>query len=369
MGGRNARISADYEERSKRQQPSANSSTCKQLLPEIDAQATSTLHSKSTDGRRKRIYQESSRRESSASTEGSCQNPGPSTANGLLEQTANPTIGTTHPHPYHRQLHIAEPKSAVVQETLKTTTNSVETGRLSKMLNLSTSSDTADICVLTTQHRKELRQPSFYRGACRSRWGKSGCDIGKRTVPVRKYDSILKALSSLENANIFLERTILTNSVLFTICGLDSVWRAVGTSLVEGVGVKYIQKLRYKTMGIINTIMKPSLVQRHIRIRLYKTLARPALCYGSEAWTLRKKDESRITANEMKFIRYTAGYTKWDHKRNEDVMEELQLEPVINHVKHYQNNWIFHLHRMHRDRILLSSKWEEVSRSSEEALD
>ncbi|KAJ4427675.1 hypothetical protein ANN_25324 [Periplaneta americana] len=46
-----------------------------------------------------------------------------------------PTIGTTHPHPYHRQLHIAEPKSAVVQETLKMTTNSVETGRLSKLFN------------------------------------------------------------------------------------------------------------------------------------------------------------------------------------------------------------------------------------------
>ncbi|KAJ4434517.1 hypothetical protein ANN_23079 [Periplaneta americana] len=57
---------------------------------------------------------------------------------------------------------------------------------------------------------KELRQPSYYRGASRSRWGKSGCDVGKGTVPVRKYDSILKALSSLENANIFLERTILT---------------------------------------------------------------------------------------------------------------------------------------------------------------
>ncbi|KAJ4439031.1 hypothetical protein ANN_14987 [Periplaneta americana] len=91
---------------------------------------------------------------------------------------------------------------------------------------------------------KELRQPSFYRGACRSRWGKSECDVGKRTVPVRKYGSILKALSSLENANIFLERTVLTNSVLFTICSLDSVWRTVGTSLVEGVGVKYIKKLR-----------------------------------------------------------------------------------------------------------------------------
>ncbi|KAJ4427205.1 hypothetical protein ANN_24822 [Periplaneta americana] len=51
----------------------------------------------------------------------------------VTPQTANPSIGTTHPHPYHRQLHIAEPKSAVVQETLKTTTNSVETGRLSKV--------------------------------------------------------------------------------------------------------------------------------------------------------------------------------------------------------------------------------------------
>ncbi|KAJ4439274.1 hypothetical protein ANN_07394 [Periplaneta americana] len=45
------------------------------------------------------------------------------------------------------------------------------------------------------------------------------------------------------------------------------------------------------------------------------------------------------------------GYTKWDHKRNEDVMEELQLEPVVNHVKHYQKNWINHLHRMRTDRI------------------
>ncbi|KAJ4431868.1 hypothetical protein ANN_20474 [Periplaneta americana] len=48
---------------------------------------------------------------------------------------------------------------------------------------------------------------------------------------------------------------------------------------------------------------------------------------------------------------HQAGYTKWDHKHNEDVMEELQLEPVINHVKRYQNNWINHLHRMRRDRI------------------
>jgi hypothetical protein len=33
-----------------------------------------------------------------------------------------------------------------------------------------------------------------------------------------------------------------------------------------------------KTIGIINNILKPSLVQKHTRIRIYKTLARPVLC-------------------------------------------------------------------------------------------
>ncbi|KAJ4428102.1 hypothetical protein ANN_24116 [Periplaneta americana] len=91
---------------------------------------------------------------------------------------------------------------------------------------------------------KRAKTALLLQRAVQKQVGKSGCDVGKWTVPVRKYDSILKVLSSLENANIFLERTILSNSVLFTISGLDSVWKTVETSLVEGVGVKYIQKLR-----------------------------------------------------------------------------------------------------------------------------
>jgi hypothetical protein len=78
-----------------------------------------------------------------------------------------------------------------------------------------------------------------------------------------------------------------------------------------------------KSMGIINNVLKSSLVQKHTRICIYKTLAPPMLFCGSEAWTIRKSDESRITACEMKFMRRTAGYTKWDLKRNEEVLKEL----------------------------------------------
>jgi hypothetical protein len=77
-------------------------------------------------------------------------------------------------------------------------------------------------------------------------------------------------------------------------------------------------------MGIINNVLKPSLVQKHTRMRVYKTMAHPLLCYGSEAWTIRKSDESRITACEMKFMHPTAGCTKWDLKRNEEVLKNLK---------------------------------------------
>ncbi|KAJ4438166.1 hypothetical protein ANN_14105 [Periplaneta americana] len=66
---------------------------------------------------------------------------------------------------------------------------------------------------------------------------------------------------------------------------------------------------------------------KHTRIRLYNTLARPMLNYGSEARTLRKADKSRITACEMRFMRRTAGYTKWDLKRNCEILKELKTQP------------------------------------------
>jgi hypothetical protein len=80
-----------------------------------------------------------------------------------------------------------------------------------------------------------------------------------------------------------------------------------------------------KVLGIINQIFKASLVSRHTRIRIYKTLARPVglLSYGSEAWTIRITDERRLISAEMRFLRRTAGYTRWDHRRNEDILTDL----------------------------------------------
>jgi hypothetical protein len=68
-----------------------------------------------------------------------------------------------------------------------------------------------------------------------------------------------------------------------------------------------------KSIVVINQVFKPSLVQ-HTRLNIYRTLARPVLIYGSEAWTIRKADEKRLQAAETKFMRKTAGLTLLEHK-------------------------------------------------------
>jgi hypothetical protein len=46
-----------------------------------------------------------------------------------------------------------------------------------------------------------------------------------------------------------------------------------------------------KIIGVINQVFKPLLVQQHTRVNIYRTLARPVLPYGSEAWTISRADE------------------------------------------------------------------------------
>ena len=80
-------------------------------------------------------------------------------------------------------------------------------------------------------------------------------------------------------------------------------------------------------------------------------LARPVLCYGSKAWTLRRSDETTMTACEMKFMHRIAGCTMWDYRKNDDILEELKMVPIINYIHQYQQNRYQHVNRMSRSRI------------------
>ena len=92
-------------------------------------------------------------------------------------------------------------------------------------------------------------------------------------------------------------------------------------------------------MGAINGALPKAKVRPDTRIRgIQCTSARPVLIYISEVWVLRSDTKSRITAAEMKFTRTTAGYTRMDRKKNEDILREPETGPILERIKKYQKN-------------------------------
>ena len=50
------------------------------------------------------------------------------------------------------------------------------------------------------------------------------------------------------------------------------------------------------------------------------------------------------------FIRHTVGCTKWDHKQNEEIMEELKTESTLQNTGKHRQNWRDHVNSKDRRR-------------------
>ena len=87
-------------------------------------------------------------------------------------------------------------------------------------------------------------------------------------------------------------------------------------------------------------------IRRHLKktsteaqTKLYKVAARPTLLYGSETWITTKREDSRITAAEMRFLRAVQqGY----RIRNSRIRDELQTLGIDSVRDKYKRNWIDH---------------------------
>jgi hypothetical protein len=52
-------------------------------------------------------------------------------------------------------------------------------------------------------------------------------------------------------------------------------------------------------------------------------MATTAIPYGYECWTLTERQDIRLEAAEMSFLRAVSGYRLIEHRRNIDIPEEL----------------------------------------------
>jgi hypothetical protein len=74
--------------------------------------------------------------------------------------------------------------------------------------------------------------------------------------------------------------------------------------------------------GVIARTLKNK-TRKETNLKFYKIMPLPVLLYGSETWTLRKREWNRIQAAEMKYLRTVKGCIRFDQIRNEDIRNEL----------------------------------------------
>ena len=55
-------------------------------------------------------------------------------------------------------------------------------------------------------------------------------------------------------------------------------------------------------------------IDKETKLSIHNITAKAALKFGSEAWVLKKREEQRLEAAQMKFLRHLLGVTKLDKK-------------------------------------------------------
>ena len=65
----------------------------------------------------------------------------------------------------------------------------------------------------------------------------------------------------------------------------------------------------------------------------------------------KREGGERLTSAEMKFFRRTDGYTLFDHKSIEEMLEELNAVPVDQKLSRHKSNWLRNTTRMNSSRM------------------
>jgi hypothetical protein len=67
------------------------------------------------------------------------------------------------------------------------------------------------------------------------------------------------------------------------------------------------------------------------------------LKFGSEAWVLKKREEQRLEAAQMKFLRHLLRITKLDKEKNQTIREKQGVQTRVKKIKQCQQKWLQHV--------------------------
>lgn len=90
-------------------------------------------------------------------------------------------------------------------------------------------------------------------------------------------------------------------------------------------------------------------VRMRLKGKVYRTIIRPAIMYGSEHWALTDYMENRLSVAEMKMARWIVGVRLRDKVRNENVRGKLGIASIVEKIREKRLRWYGHIKRRDRD--------------------
>ncbi|KAK3539337.1 hypothetical protein QTP70_001209 [Hemibagrus guttatus] len=86
-------------------------------------------------------------------------------------------------------------------------------------------------------------------------------------------------------------------------------------------------------------------ISARIKGKVYRTVVRPAMLYGLETVSLRKRQESELEVAELKMLRFSLGVTRLDRIRNEYIRGTAHVGHLGDKVREARLRWFGHVQR------------------------
>ncbi|KAK3566841.1 hypothetical protein QTP86_004554 [Hemibagrus guttatus] len=92
-------------------------------------------------------------------------------------------------------------------------------------------------------------------------------------------------------------------------------------------------------------------ISARIKGKVYRTVVRPAMLYGLETVSLKKRQESELEVAELKMLRFSLGVTRLDRIRNEYIRGTAHVGRLGDKVREARLRWFGHVQRRESEYI------------------
>ena len=164
----------------------------------------------------------------------------------------------------------------------------------------------------------------------------------KMTIPSTKTKAMAMWGDHIQRAQIVINDSIIEQATDFKYLGYR----------ISGYKSDLEDKLQTYNK-IIGTIQRHfgKQMNKETKLRIHNITAKAALKFGSKAWVLKKREEQRLEAAQMTFLRHLLGITKLDKEKNQCIRGKTGAQNIVKEIKQCQKKWLQHVQRMDTNRL------------------